>query len=182
MPRILTNILLFQLGWFACVLGGAYNYPLVGSLIAVMVITYHLFTTALWPRELLLILVVMLIGSIWDSFLVYQNWISYSSGQLFPGTAPYWIVIMWGLFTTTLNVSLKWLHKRLFYSICFGLVGGPLAYLAGSKLGALQFIDKQSGLIALAIGWGVITPLLLILSHYISILGKNTQRKIPCKG
>ncbi len=182
MPRILTNILLFQIGWFACVLGAAYSQPLIGSSIAIMIIAYHLYSTLDWQRELLLILIVMLIGFFWDSLLVYQGWISYSTGQIFPGTAPYWIVVMWGLFTTTLNVSMKWLNKRLLYSICFGLVGGPLAYLAGSKLGALEFIDKQSGLIALAVGWGVITPSLLALSQYISHFGKDTQRKIACKG
>ena len=168
MRPTLINIALFQLGWFACVLGGAYDYAILGTGIAIAIIIFHLSRADAWQQELLLILIAMFIGFAWDSYLIYQEWINYSHGQLSVNTAPYWIVVMWGLFTTTLNVSLKWLKNRLATSILFGAIGGPLAYYAGSNLGALAFIDMQKAIVALAIGWGIITPLLFQLSGYLN--------------
>ena len=42
----------------------------------------------------------------------------------------------------------------------FGLMGGPLVYLAGEKLMAVT-IASPNTLIVLAIGWALITPLLI---------------------
>ena len=64
-------------------------------------------------------------------------------------------------FATTLNVSLAWLKRSLPLAILFGAIGGPLAYAAGAKLGGLVFVQQMPALIALAIGWAAITPLLL---------------------
>ena len=172
------NFALYQVGWFACVLGGAYDYALVGSLIAFMIIGYHLYFAKAWHLELLLVITAMILGFAWDSFLVQQNWITYPHGQLSAGTAPYWIVVMWGLFTTTLNVSLNWLKNKILYPVLFGALGGPLAYYAGANLGALDFIESTTALIALAVGWAIFTPLLLHLTKYLNGFRTLEQRSL----
>lgn len=176
MYNTVTNFILFQTGWFACVLGAAYNYPIVGSIIALMIIGYHLLFASEWHLELLLVIVAMILGFAWDSYLVYTGWIAYPNGQLSVDTAPYWIVVMWGLFTITLNVSLKWLKNRLVYSVLFGAVGGPLAYYAGARLGALELIVPQNAIIALAIGWAFFTPVLLHLTNHLNGFRTLEQR------
>ena len=181
MPKVLINITLFQLGWFACVIGGAYGYPLTGSLIAVMAILYHLYVTKQRKNELMFVISAMLIGLFFDSFLVYNGWLAYSNGILHPNLAPYWIMVMWGLFATTINISMKWLNRSLILPFIFGLIGGPLAYLAGSNIGAVQFIDKTNALIALAIGWSIITPSLPYLSKTITQLHVRIHRNVQCK-
>lgn len=168
MRQTISNIVLFQIGWFACVLGGAYDFAILGSGIALAIIIFHLYRANKWQQEFLLILIAMFVGFGWDSYLVYQELVEYPYGQLSMNTAPYWIVMMWGLFTTTLNVSLSWLKNRLAISVVFGAIGGPLAYYAGGNLGALEFVDMQKSIISLAIGWGIITPLLLQLSGYLN--------------
>ena len=99
------------------------------------------------------------------SMLVWLNWLQYSSGILIPNTAPYWIVLMWGLFATILNVSLRWLRGRWLIAAIAGGLGGPLAYYGGHRLGALEFGDQNAALIALALGWAVVTPILVALSE-----------------
>ena len=64
----------------------------------------------------------------------------------------------------TLNHSLKWMQGRIVISILFGLIGGPLAYLAGEKLGAITILSTSS-LYILALGWAIITPLLVGLTQ-----------------
>jgi len=165
MKNNLLNFVLFQLGWLGCVLGGAAGQPLLGTALAMVIICWHLWHAPKPEAEIKLIAVAILIGAMWDSFLVWQNWLSYPSGMLLPYAAPYWIVMMWALFATTLNVSLRWLKGRWIYAVVFGAVGGPLAYFAGERLGAVEFGDTRTAMLALLIGWGLFTPLLLALSQ-----------------
>lgn len=165
MNNNMLNFVLFQLGWFGCVLSGAAGQPLLGTALAMVIISWHLWQAPKPQAEIKLIAVAILIGTVWDSFLVWQNWLSYPSGMLLPYSAPYWIVMMWALFATTLNVSLRWLKGRRVYAVVFGAIGGPLAYFAGQRLGAVEFSDIKTAMLALLIGWALITPLLMALSQ-----------------
>ena len=124
----LINFLLFQLGWFGCVLSGAAGLPWLGAMLATAIIAWHLLRAPDPGAELKLIGAAVAIGAVWDSLLVWQGWLAYPSGMVLPFAAPYWIVIMWALFATTLNVSLRWLKGRWLHAFLFGAIGGPLAY------------------------------------------------------
>jgi hypothetical protein len=162
---ILLNLVGFKLGWLACVVGGANGWPLLGSAIALAIVLAHVATARAPGRELTLILIVGAIGAIWDSLLAGSGLLTYASGTLFAGTAPYWIVAMWLLFGTLLNKSLRWMHGRLVIAALFGAVGGPLAFYAGHRLGAVDFADTTGAMIALGVGWAVIMPLLVTLAQ-----------------
>jgi len=161
----LANFLAFQIGWFTCVLGGAHGLPWVGTGIALVIVAWHLTRAASPQQELLLVLSAAAIGALFDSLLVWLGWLTYSSGTLIADTAPHWMVALWMLFATTLNQSLAWLKRRVFVAVLFGAIGGPLAYLGGAKLGALNFAAPTAGLLALAIGWALLTPLLALIAQ-----------------
>ena len=163
--RILGNFLLFQLGWFASVLGAANGLPWVGPLTVIVVVAVHLRLAPKPIAETLLLLSCGIIGAVFDSVLVVSGWVSYSSGMFSPVFAPYWIIAMWCLFATTLNVSLRWLRTMPVVAAFLGLVAGPLTYLGGNKLGGIEFLDQATALVALGIGWAIMMPLLLRLSE-----------------
>lgn len=162
--HLFVNFVAFQIGWFSCVLGAANGLPLIGPVVVLAIIALHLKKASQPTRELTLILLAGLLGAIWDSLLVATGWIAYPNGTLVTGTAPYWIVAMWMMFATTLNVALKWLRGSLLMAATLGGIAGPLAYYGGAKLGGLQFNDVNSALIALACGWAVLMPTLTELS------------------
>ncbi len=162
--RIVSNFALFQIGWFACVWSAAEHRPWIGVLVIAGVVAVHLLLTPLPKAELMLVILALAIGLGFDSFLVWQGWLVYSSGLILPNVAPYWIVSMWGLFATLLNVSLRWMRGRVAIAALFGAAGGPAAYYGGFRLGALEFANMPAGLMALAVGWAVLTPLLLAMS------------------
>ena len=162
--NILINFIAFQLGWFACVLGGAYGWPWAGTGLAMIIVALHLARAQDPAPELALIALAALLGAAFDSLLVTLGWLSYASGTLVQGTAPHLMVALWMLFATTLNVTLRWLKGRWALGAMLGAVAGPLAYLAGHKLGALEFVNPPNGLIALAVGWGLLMPALIALS------------------
>lgn len=161
----LSNFVLFQIGWFACVLGSAYAYPWPGTLIAILIIGIHLLRARFPEQEAGLILVATGVGGLWDSLLVCMQWVSYNNGMWAEHLAPYWILALWALFATTLNVSLRWMKGRWLLAMMSGAVAGPLAYYAGHRLGAVNFSDISTAMIALSIGWAVFTPLLIAFSQ-----------------
>jgi hypothetical protein len=163
--RVVANVVAFQIGWFACVLGGAYGRPWTGTALALAIVAVHLATAARPGREARLLALATGLGALWDSALVALGWVSYASGTVLPGTAPVWIVAMWTLFATTLNVSLNWLKDRNALAVAFGALGGPLAYYAGMKLGAVTFAEPAIALAALALGWALIMPVLTRLAR-----------------
>ena len=72
--------------------------------------------------------------------------------------------MLWMIFAMTLNHSLAWLSQKIYISIFFGAIGGPLAYVAGEKLGAITLLSNNS-IITLSIGWALITPILIIIAN-----------------
>ncbi len=86
---MIINFLLFQLGWFACVLGGAYDQALLGSLIALAIIAYHCYRAPDAVKEGRLLLLALIIGLIFESIITSQGIARYSTwpGTRFHGTA-----------------------------------------------------------------------------------------------
>lgn len=165
MKRILINVGLFQAGWFTCVLAGANGLPLVATLTALLVVAFHLFTTYDHRKEGLLLLIAGVIGAGWESVLVAAGWLQYPSGTFLQGMAPAWIIAMWLLFATTLNVSMRWLKGRVLLASLLGAVAGPAAFYTGHRLGGVEFSDTGVAMLVLAIGWAILMPLLMGISN-----------------
>lgn len=161
----LYNFCAFQLAWFACVLGAAQGLSWAGPLAVAVLVAWHLRRAAWWRREVALLLFAALIGLSFDSLLSALEWVQYRGAAPVPEAAPYWIVSLWVAYATTLNVSLSWLKGRLPLAVAFGAVGGPLAYLGGARLGALALTGEWA-VPALAFGWAVLTPLLVVLAQH----------------
>lgn len=162
--KLMLNFVAFQLGWFACVLGAANALPWLGPVVVAAVVSLHLATARRPLPELYLVLAAMLLGLVVDSLLLATGWLNYSVGLWLPGFAPYWIVAMWALFATTLNVSMGWMRGRPVLTVLMGAVGGPLSYLAGERLGAIELTHAVPALAALALAWAVAMPLLMWLA------------------
>lgn len=181
MKTKLVNFVAFQLGWFACVLSAANGRPWLGALVACIVICLHLYLADRPGPELRLILLALLMGLIFDSLLVSSGWLKYSGGPMFTGLAPYWILAMWALFATTLNVSMSWLKGRTIAAVLLGMVFGPLSYIAGQRLGALEFVNFMPSIAALMIVWALAMPLLVLAASRLNGIGKP-QSALPLQG
>ena len=152
MTSKIINFIFFQLVWFVCILGAAINQTHAAVAASLIVILFHLYLIKDKKTELKIILIASIIGFLFDGFL----W-SYS-------ITPLWIIVLWMGFAITLNSSLSWLKKKIKLSALFGAIGGPLAYLAGEKLNAVTILSPNA-IIVIAIGWGIITPLLIIITN-----------------
>jgi len=161
MSRTLINFAAFQAGWFSCVLSASNGLPLLGLLVVCLIVTLHIRTAEQPSHELWLLTLCVVMGLVFDSLLVSSGWVSYPSGMLVSGVAPYWILAMWALFSITLNYSMGWLKSSLVLASVMGAVFGPLSYLAGQRLGAIELVDFRASMVALAIIWAVVMPVLV---------------------
>lgn len=162
---VVINIAAFQAGWFLSVFGGAQQMPWLGPVAALLVLAFHLRAARKPLEEVLLVISCALLGACFDSLLVAAGWVAYKSGQFSSFVAPYWIITMWMLFATTLNVSMRWLRGKPRLAAVFGFYGGPAAYIAGQALGGIVLVNQVAALVALAIGWSLIMPFLMWLSE-----------------
>lgn len=162
---LIVNVAAFQVGWFACVLGAARGWPWAGTALAAVIVAWHAARAARPEQELKLIGLALLIGALFDSTLALLGWLTFASGTLIQGTAPHWILAMWALFATTLNVSLNWLKGRFLIAALLGGIAGPLSYWAGERLGAVVLVDPGLALGALGVGWAIMMPALTELAR-----------------
>ncbi len=164
---VIINFIAFQIGWFACVLGGAHGMPWIGPAVVVAVVAYHLRQAPRPSAEIALLATAAAIGTVWDSLLVSMGWLVYPAGTFIDGVAPYWIIAMWLLFATTFNVSMRWLKERRLLAFVLGGIAGPLAYFGGSKLGGVSFAHFNEAIVALSLGWAVLMPTMMALSNHL---------------
>ncbi len=160
-----THFVLFQCAWFAAVLDAAAQRVWLGCLCVVLLMGWHLQRSLHPQREATLIGCALMVGLVFETLNLHLGFLNATSGQLHAWLPSYWLVAMWGLLAIALNVTLRWLKRRWWLASLLGAVAGPLAYLAGEKLGALQFIEPTAALITLALGWALLMPVLVWLSE-----------------
>ena len=161
---LLATVVAFQGAWFACVLGAANGWPWAGAAVAAGVAALGIALSTRPASDALLVAVAVLVGLAWDSAMLQLGWIAYAEPGPLPMLAPAWILALWALFAVTLRDPLRALHGRPWLAALLGAVGGPLSYAAAERLGACRFVDPAAP-VALALGWAVITPLLLALAR-----------------
>jgi Protein of unknown function (DUF2878) len=156
--RNVINFVLFQAGWFACVL-----YPGLAAVgFVVVLVAFHLaFISQARMSELQFIGLGTVLGGvldgIWFNIGVMDNGVS--GFQL----TPIWILGLWAAFTTTLSHSLSWIGSKPWLPFVCAPIAGPFAYWSASKMGAVQLPDLTLSLAALALGWFIVFPLLLYI-------------------
>mgnify|MGYP000226268331 CR=1 FL=1 len=162
MPAKPLNAILFQLGWFCCVLGG--NWLALLALLLMLLI--HFFYVMTDQREWLLIIAVTVIGVIIDSILTFFTVLQFEERTL--AYIPFWLMFLWCFFATSLRHSLSWLRGRLLLASIVGAAAGASSYYAGSRLGSVSFGQPLSlSLIYIGICWAILLPLLIKFTYWL---------------
>jgi hypothetical protein len=162
---VIINFVLFQLAWFACVLGAARDMPWLGVIVTVAIVVWHLRTAKQAKPEIFLLIIVLAIGALFDQMMHSTHLLTYQAHGWSNALVPAWILALWAGFVTALNVSLRWMRGKWMVMIFFGAIGGPLAYMSAEKLGAVTLNNMPASYIALGLGWAILTPLLVMLSQ-----------------
>ena len=161
----LLNYALYQTGWILCVLGGANHRPWLGASAALALVLVHVLLSQRRRDEALLVLQVGLLGTVVDTGQAFFGVFVFESGYWTYWVAPFWISVMWLQFATLFHFSLSWLSGRYLLTAALGAAGGPMAYLAGERLGGAIFpFGARYSLLVLAGVWAVVLPAVVWLA------------------
>ena len=168
----LINYSLYQAGWFACVLGAASHRPWTGFLIAASLVGGHLALSRERSLDARLLVLTTVVGAVVEMVQIAAGTYRFTSGTVIDALPPPWLLAMWAQFATTLRFSLRGVITRPVSAALFGAAGGPIAFLAGERLGAVTLLPPLThGLLRLSLSW---TIALVIFS---AIVGRVTPEQ-----
>ncbi len=155
------NFVLFQAGWFACVIGAAHQQVFWPALGTSLYIAIHIWRSPQAILELKLILKAVLFGVSVDTLIANLGFLSFQGAWPSALLSPFWMWALWGLVASTMNSSLAWLRGRPILGAALGAIAGPMSYEAGIRMGAGAWGagGQVGGLILLGLAWGIAIPL-----------------------
>ncbi len=125
--------------------------------------------------EFAVVLVTALAGIITDSLLaLFGVYIFSGSGQFLP--IPFWLILLWFAFASTLRHSLAYLSKHYRLAAGLGAVGGTLSYVAGMKLQAVTFgLAFYPTVLLLACIWACLMPVIFLLCQRVEAVAQRVN-------
>jgi hypothetical protein len=161
MSRLVT-LLGAQVCWWGCVLGAGTPYAVVAVVFTMVWIGLHLARSPQRGVELRLVLLATALGVVVDSALVGAARVGVDvmhfpeAVRLGPLPTPLWMVALWSGFATMLLSTLRPVVSSLPAACVFGLVGGPVSYLGGARLGPLVIDAPMSrSVVIIGVAWGL---------------------------
>ena len=153
------NIIVFNLLWLGLVLGReSFIYLTLPSLLI-----YLACLLRIGDLKLHQILIPAAIGITIDISLTFFGIFIFPESSLI---IPFWLIILWINFSTTLTLSLSFIGKSKLVAFGLGATALPFNYTVGERLGAVTFGDPYLfSILVLAIVWSVSFPILFIVSH-----------------
>ncbi|OED44419.1 hypothetical protein ACH42_07570 [Endozoicomonas sp. (ex Bugula neritina AB1)] len=157
--KLAVNYLLFQTGWFLCVVGT----DSIALYVTCTILFIHFITIGNWREEKETLAVCLLLGSAVDSFLGNLDILQFNNdGRILP----VWLACIWVLLGTTIKHSLSWVGKNRYIGALLGFIGGPAAYVGMAQLTDMHLAEPLwQTLLILAILWAIIIPLLQAFSQ-----------------
>ncbi len=168
MSRRLTilDFALFNVGWFAAILGAANGVPWLGPIVIVLLTLGRLWLLKFAAGALALYALAFVVGYAADLAVVMAGALGFPPVARWPvpldHPVPLWMPAMWINFAGALHFSLRFFRGRYTLAAAVALVGGPLAYLAGDRFGAVELADPLwRSLLAVGVEYLIALPLLL---------------------
>lgn len=149
--RFVANAVMFQCGWWVCVLGGT-PWALAYAAFA---LGLHGFLFGAHRRDALAAGLAIGLGLLHDGLLIGTGLLTLPEGGL-----PLWLSALWLLLGLTLHHSARALYHRPVWAGALGALLGPASYTAGVALVGGHWHLPLWGLFAgLAGVWAILLPL-----------------------
>lgn len=165
--RLVWSVAGLNIGWFACVLGAARNIHWLSVLVVLMLGVIHLLVIgrARILPAILLMLASLAVGLGLDSVLILIGAFEPNRWLMPYPLTTIWLLMLWVNFSLALNESLQRLQDHLLVAGILGSLFGPAAYLAASRLEAIEIATPSYlGLLPICIAWLIAMPLMSLIA------------------
>ncbi len=156
---MLMNFVYFQVLWFGNILLGNVFVP-----VSIVILLLHLKQSLNYENDLIIMSVCGLGGFLLDSALIHFGVMEFNHGQISSFFIPPWLIMIWLGFAMTLNHSMHYFQQKPLWAFIGGGIAGPLSYLAGARLGAIEVpLGYMTTFIVFACIWA---PLFYLLTRW----------------
>mgnify|MGYP003953624169 FL=1 len=155
-PRLsfITDLVIFQVAWFGCVLATRSPFPHFLPILVLLLVLVRVLLTRGLAQALPFTLACLILGVVGDATLVNLGLLSFEPYPSLFG-APLWMVALWLNFGLMLRPLFTWFLDHCWRAIIGFSAGGVVAYYSGQKLDVLTLsIDLQSQL-GVAVEWAI---------------------------
>ena len=129
---VVINAVLFQLTWFAAVLGGS-----LFAIAACALLTGHLAFRDSMKADAVIGAITAVLGLGLDTLWIQINVLDFHGAAV----APMWIVVLWAALGLSINHSMAWFISRPLPGAILAAASAPLSYLSGAALGGVIVPD-----------------------------------------
>ena len=175
----IANFVLFQVGWFACIFGGASGHVVASVLFSLALVAISVWQTPFKKNTLALFGKIGLYGLVGDTLLLQLGFLQFNSPVPFAFLSPIWMWILWILFASTLNQSMAWLLGKPLMGALLGGILGPLSYIAGVELGAASWGNKLQAIVLIGFIWAIGMPIFLYWAQQVPKTAPYTEKNSP---
>ncbi|MEJ2115570.1 MAG: DUF2878 domain-containing protein [Gammaproteobacteria bacterium] len=159
---LIFNILGLQITWAACAYGATHAWPLLGVWIGLVYIGLHFLLVEERLRDLKVVLIIGMVGILLDVLNAWLGILSFSSDGSIAIFLPYWLMVLWFVFSLMVPHSLFWLEKNLVVASIAGGIGGGGSYLLGHILGAITLSQPTTvSFLIYFVEWSLFFPISL---------------------
>ena len=145
----LLNALLYQVGWFSCMLIAE---PLCGLIATVLMLTLHFASAKERVKEFAFIGVASALGYGMDLAVAKMGYIDL---RVMTSHTSY-LVLLWILFSTTLRSSMSVILTKKTWALLLGLAA-PWAYWVGQNLGRVHYTEPfVYSMVLHALSWSLL--------------------------
>lgn len=160
----ISNAILFQLNWFACVIGGTFWGTITITMLVVAVVVAAMIspcaTRAALRADFVVILIMGTVG-----WIIESVWIKFGLLDYGITSVPIWIALLWVGVGLTINHSLSFLGSRPVMGAIFAGLAAPASYLAGEHFGAVRVL-MNFGLVPISLCWGLLFYLVFKYAYF----------------
>lgn len=156
-----VNLALFNVLWISFVVG-RYEWVWLSLPVLVVYIGFLLLRQIVKPMQIVL---PAAIGITADSLFSLLGLFTFPTADSAwyvaqPGLLPFWFILLWVAFATTLSQSLRFLADKVLLTVLAGAVAFPFNYWVGSQLGGIYFPHgKLITFAVIGVSWAILLPL-----------------------
>lgn len=163
---IVTASVLFQVFWYLLVRSAGETMSLWVAVAAAAAVFGLVFVFTETPlKGVAFVLAALGLGCLMDTLLTIVGCIDPARHFVAHPFPPVWLIGLWVAFAGFVRISLRYLCGRPLVQCAAGVFGGPAAYFAGAKMGAVSVhANLARGYGLLAVSWGVMCLILFGIS------------------
>jgi hypothetical protein len=153
-PFWIINLVLFQASWFSAAFLTQHAWLIMSAIVVL-----HFILSPTRKRDFA-ILALVPIGIVADKLQLHLGVFTVGNGFF-----PAWLVLLWVMFTVSLNHSLNWLSRFSLPALgLIGAIGGSSSYWAGIQAGVIEpLMSPSTVLLSLVIVWATLLPTFVLL-------------------